>query len=142
MTIRLRPHHLLCLLTYVGKGYTPSFTVNYDLIAVRLSQGEDIELVQGPDDVCAPLLLESEPHCRRDSVSERDRKATIDLADLGISVEGAMNFKLDADLLAQMRLSFARGITRSACAGCQWNDLCSSVAAGNFNGTRIQIGPS
>lgn len=21
MTIRLRPHHLLCMLTYVGKGY-------------------------------------------------------------------------------------------------------------------------
>ena len=32
MTIKLRAHHLLCLLTYVGKGYSPAFTANYDRV--------------------------------------------------------------------------------------------------------------
>ncbi|WP_292282104.1 DUF1284 domain-containing protein, partial [Mesorhizobium sp.] len=63
MTVRLRAHHLLCLLTYVGKGYSPAFTANYDVVVKRLAGGEDILIVSGPDDICAPLLSESEPHC-------------------------------------------------------------------------------
>ena len=50
MTVRLRPHHLLCLLTYVGKGYSPAFTANYDAIAMRIEQGEELLIVSGPDD--------------------------------------------------------------------------------------------
>lgn len=140
MTIRLRPHHFLCLLTYVGKGYTPAFTANYDLIAGRLSKGEDIEVVEGPDDVCAPLLLESEPpHCRRDGVVDRDRKAALDLGNIGIAINTGDTLKLDADLLARMRSAFAQGITRSACSGCEWNDLCSSIAGKKYDGTRIRL---
>ena len=37
MTVRLRAHHLLCMLTYVGKGYTAAFTANYDRIVERLN---------------------------------------------------------------------------------------------------------
>ncbi|OWU61413.1 2Fe-2S ferredoxin, partial [Staphylococcus aureus] len=40
MTIRLRGHHLLCMLTYVGKGYSPAFVENYDAMAGRLGRGE------------------------------------------------------------------------------------------------------
>ena len=39
MTVRLRAHHLLCLLTYVGKGYSPAFTANYDKVVRRLGEG-------------------------------------------------------------------------------------------------------
>ncbi len=54
MTVELRPHHLLCMLTYVGKGYSPAFCANYDAVLARLSAGEEILLVDGPDSVCAP----------------------------------------------------------------------------------------
>ena len=80
MTVRLRPHHLLCLLTYVGKGYSAAFVANYDAIARRLSRGEHIEIVDGPDDICRPLLGEPEPHCWRDSVIVRDEQAARDEA--------------------------------------------------------------
>ena len=72
MTIRLRPHHLLCLLTYVGKGYGEAFTRNYDGIAQRLSAGEPILVVEGPDEICAPLLADPDTHCRRPGVTGRD----------------------------------------------------------------------
>ena len=49
MTVRLRAHHLLCMLTYVGKGYSPAFVENYEAIAARLSAGEEIEMVAGPE---------------------------------------------------------------------------------------------
>jgi len=63
MTVRLRSHHLLCLLTYVGKGYSAAFIANYDAIAKRLGRGEDVLIVSGPDDICQPMLGEAESHC-------------------------------------------------------------------------------
>ena len=75
MTVRLRAHHLLCMLTYVGNGYSPAFVENYEVIAARLSAGEEIELVAGPDDICVPLTADPDAHCHGASVIERDRAA-------------------------------------------------------------------
>ena len=139
MTIRLRAHHLLCLLTYVGKGYSPAFTANYDGIAERLSRGEDILLVSGPDDVCAPLLDEPEPHCLRDSAAERDRLAAQDVADLlARPIRAGAHLDLDAAILARMREAFSTGLTRNACQGCEWAGLCSTVAASGYQDARLR----
>ncbi|MBN9216893.1 MAG: DUF1284 domain-containing protein [Mesorhizobium sp.] len=139
MTIRLRAHHLLCLLTYVGKGYTPAFTVNYDRVAERLSRGEDILLVSGPDDICAPLLGEAEPHCLRDSAAERDGLAARDVeALLARPIRDGARLYLDAAVLARMRQAFSAGLVRKACAGCEWSALCDAIAAGDYRDTRVQ----
>lgn len=139
MTIRLRPHHLLCLLTYVGKGYTPAFTANYTVIAGRLSRGEEIEIVSGPDDVCAPLLSEAEQHCFNDSVVERDRLAARDVGALvGQAIAPGTIVRLEPDRLAEMRAGFATGQVREACVECEWSDLCSAIAADGYGGTLVQ----
>ncbi|MBZ9668120.1 DUF1284 domain-containing protein [Mesorhizobium sp. ES1-3] len=139
MTIRLRAHHLLCLLTYVGKGYSPAFTANYDGIAERLSRGEDILLVSGPDDICTPLLGEPEPHCLRDSAAGRDRQAGDDVeALLARPIRDGVRLDLDAAILLRLRLAFAAGHVRKACGGCEWSDLCSAVASGGYRDTRLQ----
>lgn len=139
MTIRLRAHHLLCLLTYVGKGYSPAFTANYDGIADRLSQGEDILIVSGPDDVCAPLLDEAEPHCLRESAVERDWLAAADVEELlARPIRVGARLDLDAATLARMRQAFSAGFVRKACGGCEWNELCSTVAAGGYRDTQVQ----
>ncbi|WP_095198723.1 DUF1284 domain-containing protein [Mesorhizobium carmichaelinearum] len=139
MTIRLRAHHLLCLLTYVGKGYSPAFTANYDAVAERLSRGEDILLVSGPDDICAPLLDEPEPHCLNESVIERDRLAARDVGDLlARSIQAGVRLDLDAAILARMRQAFSVGGVRKACDGCEWNELCSAIAADSFADTKVQ----
>lgn len=135
MTVRLRPHHLLCLLTYVGKGYSPAFTANYDAVAARIGNQEDIVIVDGPDDICRPLLGDEEPHCLRESVSERDKLATRDLSDLlALPIGTGTSITLDAKTLATMRAAFAAGLTRAACARCQWSDLCDAVAGGDYAG--------
>lgn len=138
MTIRLRPHHLLCLQTYAGKGYTPAFTANYDLIAARLSQGEDIEIVEGPDDICTPLLTEPDPHCWRDSVTQRDHQAAANLQPL-LKANTGTTITLTAPLLETLRTSFQAGTLRPACTGCEWSDFCTRIADTDFEGTRIQI---
>ncbi|MBZ9995361.1 DUF1284 domain-containing protein [Mesorhizobium sp. BH1-1-4] len=139
MTVRLRAHHLLCLLTYVGKGYSPAFTANYDVIAERLSRGEDILLVSGPDDICAPLLGEPDPHCLRDSAAGRDRQARDDVeALLARPIRDGARLDLDAAILMRLRQAFSTGHVREACAGCEWSRLCGAVASGGYRDTRLQ----
>ncbi|WP_445679008.1 DUF1284 domain-containing protein [Radicibacter daui] len=139
MTVRLRPHHLLCLLTYVGKGYSPAFTANYDAVAVRLAKGEEIQIVAGPDDICAPLLGEEDAHCRRQSVIRRDEAAAADNGRLlGFAVTSGTRLTLDAGRLAHLRSAFTQGLSRSACAGCEWSALCSQIADSGYEEARVK----
>lgn len=54
--INMRGHHLLCVLTFEGAGYSQRFTRNLAAIVERLSAGEEILIVAGPDDICAPVV--------------------------------------------------------------------------------------
>ncbi|TPN74946.1 DUF1284 domain-containing protein [Mesorhizobium sp. CU2] len=138
MTVRLRAHHLLCLLTYVGKGYSPAFTANYDKVVERLAGGEDVQIVSGPDDICAPLLDEKEPHCLGESAAGRDQLAARDVGELlGRPIAAGVRFSFETARLAAMRQAFSAGRTRQACQGCEWSDLCSVVAAAGYSGTRL-----
>ena len=139
MTIRLRAHHLLCLLTFIGKGYTPAFTANYRRIVARLNAGEAAELVEGPDDICAPMLGEPGHHCRNASVRERDMQALADVAALlGRPLASDESFTFDPVRVAALRAAFAAGAIRTACQGCQWSGLCTDIAAGGFTGVRLR----
>jgi hypothetical protein len=138
MTVRLRAHHLLCLLTYVGKGYSAAFVANYDAIAERLGRGEGILIVSGPDDICAPLLSEPEPHCLGDSAAGRDELAARDVEKLlARPIRAGARFNLDAAALASLRAAFSAGVTREACQGCEWAGLCTTVAAGGYRDVRL-----
>lgn len=138
MTVRLRAHHLLCMLTYVGKGYSPAFVEYYEAIAARLSAGEEIELVAGPDDICDPLTADPDAHCHGASVVERDRAATEAVARLlGSPLSPGARITPSASLLARLRKTFATGEIRTACSGCEWSGLCESVADGGYVGARV-----
>jgi len=129
------------MLTYVGKGYSAAFTENFDRICERLGRGEEIELVDGPDDICAPLLLERDPHCHEASVVERDRLSAEAAARLlGREIAQGSRLALDGDILAELRASFRVGQNRAACQSCEWHDLCTDVAAGDYTGIRLRAG--
>jgi uncharacterized protein len=128
------------MLTFVGEGYTPAFTENYIRIARRLSSGEDIEVVDGPDDICAPLLSEAAAHCRNDSVVARDRAAAQAVGRLlGIAVWKGTRIYPDAALLQRLRRNFALGTIRKACEECEWSELCGHVAERGF--TDVLVAP-
>jgi hypothetical protein len=140
MAIPLRPHHLLCMLTFIGKGYTPAFVANLEQVVRRLSTGtETIEIVAGPDAICAPLLCEADCHCHRASVLERDRLATQAIsALLARPLDPGAHLILTHADLDQLRAAFAAGIIREACTGCQWKPLCDNIAAAGFTNTLLQ----
>lgn len=138
MPIRLRPHHLLCMLTFVGKGYTPDFVENYRVIAKRLSAGEAIEIVEGPDDLCQPLTHAADAHCFGESVKLRDGQAAAAVAELlGQPICPGAVIVPDAALLTRLRLAFSEGSVRKACSGCEWSGLCDGVADRGYAGALI-----
>lgn len=49
MKAKLRGHHLICLNFFRGEGYSEDFIRNI----YEVTKKEDIEVVEGPDDVCA-----------------------------------------------------------------------------------------
>jgi hypothetical protein len=139
VTVCLRAHHLLCILTYAGEGYTHAFIASYNEIAKRIVRGEDIVLVSGPDDICAPLLDGDDPHCRNESVAERDGHAAEALRTLlDRPIRVGERLQLCEATLARMRDAFARGTIRRACIGCSWAPLCSSIAATDYAQARVK----
>lgn len=65
MTIRLRGHHLLCLLGYRGMGYSADFCVNMTAIyeTLRTKPETEVEIISGPDDVCRAYPPDKTNHC-------------------------------------------------------------------------------
>ena len=139
MTVQLRPHHLLCMLTFVGKGYGPEFVANFEQVADRIAAGnEAIEIVEGPDDVCRPLLAAADCHCRDANIALRDRQAAEAISGLLRRPIGTgTQLMPDEDLLCTLREAFARGTIRQACSGCQWKPVCDAIAQEGFSGTRL-----
>ena len=130
--IRLRPHHLLCALTFVGEGYTDAFVENFRAILARIDAGEPIEIVAGPDDICAPLVATADAHCTLARIAESDAlttRALLEDARLHAILAGGM---LDGDRLTKLRDAFAAGSIRAACVDCSWNGLCTTIAGDGY----------
>ena len=150
MTIRLRGHHLLCLLTYRGVGYSDTFVANLDRVAARLTGGEAVEIVAGPDDVCEPLCAADDgmaAHCHLRRTRARDRAALGAVSAVlgrGLAVGDAAAgdaLVLDPETVARLRAAFAAGTIRAACTRCPWDGLCTQVAEAGFAGTRLHPVP-
>lgn len=135
--MRLRGHHLLCLLTYKGLGYSPDFIAGMTAVADRLLAGATAEIIDGPDDICAPLChAEENPHCHEATVPERDQRALSLLAGvLGRSLRGGDRLVLDEKMRARLRAAYRDGAFETACALCEWQPLCRDIAAGGYAST-------
>ncbi|TVR82274.1 MAG: DUF1284 domain-containing protein [Rhodospirillales bacterium] len=136
--MRLRAHHVLCVLTYAGTGYSERFCANMDRVIARLNAGAAIVLKDGPDDICAPLVAAGPAHCRRYRVHVRDRRARAVLATLmGRRGPASGRLRLSPRRVARLRRAFGRGRARAACRGCPWSALCGRIAASGFVDTRL-----
>ncbi|NNC22846.1 DUF1284 domain-containing protein [Salinisphaera sp. USBA-960] len=139
MSVCLRPHHLLCTLTYIGKGYNADFIANYDRVIERIKGCEPVRIVEGPDDICAPLLEgNAHPHCLEQRVVENDRLAARDVEPLlGQTIRPGASLDFDPKLVAQLRQAFVAGDVRAACHGCEWANLCNTISANGFPDTAL-----
>ncbi len=141
MTVRLRPHHLLCVLTYSGRGYTPRFVANLNRVVERLSAGEPVQVIAGRDDICAGFseTETADAHCTRASVTDRDARALAVLsARMARPVRVGAELRLRLATVGRLRAAFADGAFRDACAGCEWVPQCTDTAAAGYPDARLQ----
>lgn len=128
------------MLTYSGKGYSEAFVHNFDRLVQRIGAGEAIELLVGPDDVCAPIAGNAEEHCHCASVITRDELARAELAPLlGMALASGTRLSLSAPLFERLRASFAEGTIRAACADCPWHAMCIEVAQGGYASSLLRV---
>lgn len=139
--VRLRGHHLLCILTFAGRGYSPAFVDAMAEIVDRLAAGEPVEIVDGPDDICAAHVLESaDPHCLLARPFHRDALALADVGRVfGLDLRAGYCFTPPPGWLAAMQRAFAAGTIRSACAGCPWDAFCSEIAEADYAAARLSM---
>ncbi len=141
--VRLRGHHLLCMLTWAGTGYSPAFTAKFDDSINALKQGVPVEVVLGPDDMCQTLDPDTTPdyHCDLPRNFDRDAMSLAAISEhLGLELKIGSRFTVDEALLTRMRLHYKSGDIRPACTTCQWRDFCTDIAADDFACTRLKAG--
>ncbi|MBB3112740.1 hypothetical protein FHS18_004842 [Paenibacillus phyllosphaerae] len=116
MAIRLRGHHLLCLLGFRGMGYSEAYVHNMKQVYRRLLEDSSTSctLVSGPDQLCACFPADGDYHCESRTVSERD--AAI-LARLGLAVGQTVSWQ---DILERVKHNVAPADLNAICATCPW----------------------
>ncbi len=118
--IRFRPHHFLCAVGFVGKGYSSEFTANMTEIVIgrlRAPEGgaEVLEVTPEADAICAPC-----PSRRGTGCESAARIATLDRAHakaLGLAPGDRLTWaEAQARIVAQVQ----PGDLSRICKGCQW----------------------
>lgn len=121
--LTLRPHHLICLHFYVGKGYSTEFVENMDDIWAAIGHGESITITDGADDVCLCC-----PHNRNGICSTSEKVNRYDgqvRSLLGISTGDCVDYacvepKIESEILTSGKLS-------KICHDCQWYEICKEA---------------
>lgn len=142
IVIRLRGHHLLCMLAYVGYGYTPAFTKAFDRAVTAIGGGATIEIVEGKDDLCDTLDPQTQPdyHCDEARNLDRDARALQSINDvLSMDLVTGSRFQVTAEMETLMRAAFKTGTIRKACDGCEWHATCTEIADRRFEGVKLHV---
>ena len=119
--MHLRPHHLLCLQSFIGKGYSSEFVRNMAEIADQLNDNPDqsIRIVRHEDDICAACPHRMTDHvCDHHEITEAiDRRF---LSWLQLKDDQCCYSKVTE----RLDDAFSSVILRAVCIDCQWIDVC------------------
>jgi len=126
--LKYRPHHFLCTVGFVGKGYSPDFVANFTLIQQQLEsdQGHEtwIEVVEQTDSICAPCPNRRESLCETQSKIETLDRSHSEVLGLkpGNKIQWGNAKRLVAERFTEERME-------EACAPCSWRELgvCQSA---------------
>jgi hypothetical protein len=120
MELRLRGHHLLCLLGYQGMGYSADFTANMTRVYQNLQEQPEtlVTLIEGPDDLCACYPPEAEDyHCLNQSVIQRDEQV---IHRLGLQIGTQVQWSTVMD---RVRAHLVPEDIQVLCNTCSWRSL-------------------
>lgn len=127
--LKLRGHHLLCAMTFSGHGYSREFESDFQEAIRKMRNGEAIQIVIGPDDLCRSVKCGPNSHCFESRVQLRDELALADISRLlGRSITADEVIDPRELYGLNMQRAFKQGDIRSACFRCQWQSMCNEIS--------------
>lgn len=118
-TFKFRPHHLICNLCFIGKGYNNEFIQNFQFIHTKLSSGSDhdtkIQIVNCCDDICA--------YCPENQGNRCNQEKTIDSIYLNILQLKVGQIITIAELKHKIKTLLTMPDFHHACQKCSWYQL-------------------
>lgn len=133
-SIRLRPHHLLCLQTFVGHGYSPEFTAHMTIVQKQLTTDPltPITLVAGPDDLCGhcPNCVDGSCTSPKPAVFDhlvgQKLNTTEDTENAAPKHTDASDSPLTLHGIPSI-LHMSEQLLAECCPDCEWKELCVEV---------------
>jgi hypothetical protein len=135
---KMRVHHLMCLLAFVGKGYSDVFTNNLREIRPRFFAGLIVELVATEDEICKKChgsspCLTAASRKTLDNPESKDNRVLAKLNEI-LRDEGLIRhdlaigqkFRMTKEITDCMRRRFLEILPECAC---RWHNTCASVHA-------------
>ena len=122
--LRLRAHHLLCLLGFRGLGYSEAFVANMTRVADKLRAQPDtvVELVANPDVICAACPKLHGDRCGVGATCGRaEERDTLVLGFMGLTPGARLPVRAAYDLVRE-RIN-REVMADECCRGCSWFDL-------------------
>lgn len=120
---KLRAHHGLCTLFFVGKGYSNDFTRNMaDITEGLQAAGARITLCDSEDDICTACPNNKKGCISSQKVKLYDRRV-LELCGLiaGQNIPAQEFYAIvNENILSRGRLA-------EVCGDCQWFGLCSDI---------------
>lgn len=123
MSLSLKPHHILCSIGFVGKGYDEAFTANMANIVygqLRGPDGDDVRILitARADAICAPCPLRAGLDCQR-----QDKISRLDAAHaqaVGVTPGEVLSW---GECLDRVRANVRPDDLDTICAACEWLPL-------------------
>ena len=139
-TICLRPHHLLCLQTFVGHGYSPEFTAHMTIVQKQLTTDPltPITLVNGPDVLCGhcPNCVDGSCTSPKPAVFDhlvgQKLNTTEDTENAAPKHTDASDSPLTLHGIPSI-LHMSEQLLAECCPYCEWKELCVEVCRTTIN---------
>ncbi len=123
--MKLRGHHLLCVLGFKGMGYSQSFIDNMAEVVAQLMDSHDpaVEIVEGPDDICLAAPGRVGDRCGHSGPGSEERVRNHDrrvLDWLGVSSGTVVRWSYVKRMVADRMRPSDLALT---CPNCPWRPL-------------------
>ena len=139
--LHLRPHHLLCLQSFVGHGYSEEFVQEMASIKQQLTLAPHtaIELVHGADMLCRHCPNCINGRCTSDKPALFDRAVAAKIGSAEKSFP-SQDSEINHDSISYNLfllygipecLTLSHALVEECCIGCEWKELCQIVIDGN-----------
>ena len=118
--MKLRGHHLICILGYRGLGYSQEYVDNMTRIVEQLRPSTLLWICSEPDDICAPCPFLGEKGCQERGPGSEEVVRNRDLAvmeRLGIAAGDSIPW---GEVKERIRRCISPEDLVDICQDCQW----------------------